>query len=140
MRYVASAMFLPAPPGEGAPNPDPWYELFPSRAVYQSQRWPRERGIRVDINAETTQRRVRVGYVGSLVYLLVLCCNRILLGSVLDLIKVERENAYEFPTSFGLSFSRELPIRGNNLTTWELGVTRTLRKRKSVTYQSMKCS
>jgi len=53
----------------------------------------------------------------SLVYLMVLCCDRILWGSVLDLIRVESEIAYELPINSDRSFSRELRIRGSNLTT-----------------------
>ena len=55
----------------------------------------------------------------NLVYLLVLHCDRVLFGSVLNLIKVEREIAYKLPINFSRPFSRKLRIRGSNLTTWK---------------------
>jgi hypothetical protein len=68
----------------------------------------------------------------SLVYSVVLCCDRILWESVLDLIRLEREFAYEPPIDFSRSFNRELRIRGSDLTTWELGVTRALQIHGSI--------
>lgn len=60
----------------------------------------------------------------SFVYLLVLHCYGILLGSVLNLGKIERETAYELSTNSSYPFSRELRVRGSNLATWKREVTR----------------
>ena len=57
-------------------------------------------------------------YVRSLVHSLMLHCDRILLGSILNLIEVERKITYKLPLNPDLSFKYEFRIRGSNLTTW----------------------
>lgn len=48
---------------------------------------------------------------------MVLYCDGILLGSVLNLVEIRREITYKFPINIGRTFSREFRVRGSNLAT-----------------------
>jgi hypothetical protein len=59
----------------------------------------------------------------NVVYLLMLHCYGILLGSVLNLGKIERGTAHELSINSNHPFSCKLRVRGSNLATWEREVT-----------------